>query len=124
VVSPGYAGFADKLGEAMKRAYHEPAAVPGIPPNMQIASNFNSGRLLFIPIYAFFKRDSRTPKYIQRTPNSKVDLAVAQLLDMVQILQIPSTASICYRDTAPLRQPLHQFLIYTLLEAFIIGRMY
>ena len=76
--------------------------------------------MLLIPLETFLECNSRSTKDIQRTTNRKVNTAVAQMLDMVQILQISSPSSIGDRNTTPLRQLLNELLVDAFLETLIV----
>jgi hypothetical protein len=79
--------------------------------------------LLSIPYNTFLKFHSVSTKDIQRTANCQIDTAIAQVLDMVQILEISSATSVCDWYAAPLRQFLHQLLINTFLQTLVICRV-
>lgn len=80
-------------------------------------------RFHVIPFNAVLECDPRASENIERASNSKVDSAIAEVLDMIQVLQMSSTTGICDRYTAPLRQFLNKLFIYSFLEALIVGCM-
>jgi hypothetical protein len=57
--------------------------------------------MLFVPLHAVLKFDTRTAKHIQCTANGQVDLAIAKLLHQLQILDRSSATSICDGYIAP-----------------------
>ena len=77
--------------------------------------------LLPVPLDTLVKSDSFTAKYIQSTPNRQVDLALAQLLHKLQILNRAAPAGIRDRDAAPLGQLGDQLVVDAALQAFDVG---
>jgi len=74
-----------------------------------------------IPLDTVRKRDPATTKHVQRTPDGQIDLATAELLDQVQVLQMSSSARVRHGNAAPLGQPRHELVVDTLLQAFVVG---
>lgn len=59
---------------------------------------------LVVPFNTVLECYPGTSENIERASNSKVDSAMAEIFNMIQVLQISSTAGICDWYTAPLRQ--------------------
>ena len=79
--------------------------------------------MLPIPFYALGERHSTAPEAVQGAPDGQVDLATAQLLYPVQILQVPAPTGVGYWDAAPLRQLLDKLLVDAPLQALVVGRV-
>ena len=74
-----------------------------------------------VPFYALGKRDAFAAKTVQRAANSQINLALAQLLDQLQVVEVSPAAGVGDRDAAPLGQALHQLLVDALLEPLVVG---
>ena len=79
--------------------------------------------LPLIPSNSLLKLDRTAAKDVQRTANSQVDPAATQLLDQLQVLQMPSTARVGDRDSADGRQEFDKLGVNTSLLAFDISSM-
>ncbi len=77
--------------------------------------------LLLIPFNTLGQCDTTAAKTIQRAANGQVHLATAELLHLLQIFQVPSSAGIGYWDAAPLCQLLDQLLVDAPLQALVVG---
>lgn len=77
-----------------------------------------------VPLDTLVKRDTRTTKDVQRTPNGQVKLALAASVHFLQVLQMTSTASVGHGYGAPLGQLGHQILVNTLLQSLHVGSVY
>lgn len=77
--------------------------------------------LLGIPRNTVLKLHRTTTKNIKCTSNGQINLAIAKLLDRVQVFQAPAAAGIRHWDAAPRGQLLHELVVDTLLETLIIG---
>ena len=78
-------------------------------------------RLLSVPFNTLGQGDTTSPKTIQRAADSQVHLAAAELLDLLQVFQIPSSAGVGHWDAAPLRQLCNQLLVDAPLQALVVG---
>ena len=90
---------------------------------MSTARSCLSSALAPVPPHTILKLDARPAETVQSTPYREIDLAPAQPLDRVQVLQVPPSAGICDGDRAPLRQALDELLVYALLQSFIVCGM-
>lgn len=80
-------------------------------------------QLLFVPLYTLVEGDSRSAKHVEGTSYSEINATVAQLLHMVQVLEVTSTTSICHWYTAPLSQLFNQLFVNSFLKTFVVGCM-
>jgi len=78
------------------------------------------GFLCSIPLHTILEPHALPSKNVQGTSNCQIHLAVTQPLHQLQILQIPSSACIRHRDTAPFCQFADQFLVDPSLQAFVV----
>ena len=79
--------------------------------------------LLLIPFNTLGQRHTTAAETIQRAANGQVHLATAELLYLLQIFQVPSSAGVGYWDAAPLCQLLDQLLVDAPLQALVVGRV-
>ena len=77
--------------------------------------------LLIVPRNSLLKFDAAATKDVQRTADSQINLATAQLLDQFQVLQVASTACICNRNGTDGRQELNKLGVDTSLFALDVG---
>lgn len=82
------------------------------------------GCLAPIPFDTFVQLHSRTAEAVQRAPDGEINLPSAQLLDHVQVGEIPPAASIGDGYATPLRQTRDKLLVDATLQALIIGGVY
>lgn len=83
---------------------------------LALTTNTSLPRLLLpIPLHTLLESDTATPEDVQRASDGQIDLAAAQLLHQLQVLQATPTAGVRDGDGAPLRQLLHQRMIDALL---------
>lgn len=74
-----------------------------------------SSALLRIPSYAIFKGDKSTSENIERAPNGKVDLAIAQQFHLFQITNTFTAPCVGYGNSASSREFLNEFFVHSVL---------
>jgi hypothetical protein len=77
--------------------------------------------LPLIPSNSLLKLDRTAAKDVQRTANSQVHPTATQLLDQLQVLQMPPTARVSDGNSADGRQEFDKLGVNTSLLAFDIG---
>jgi hypothetical protein len=82
---------------------------------------FSSFASLPVPRNSLLKLDATATKDVQRAANSQINLATAQLLHQLQILQVASATCICNWNGADRRQKLHKLGVDTSLFTFDVG---
>jgi phosphoribosylformimino-5-aminoimidazole carboxamide ribonucleotide (ProFAR) isomerase len=65
--------------------------------------------------------DARTTKDVQGTSNRQVHLAVAELLDQLEILNRAAAAGVCDGNGTPLGQLGHELVVDAALQALYVG---
>ena len=71
-----------------------------------------------IPSNGFLELDAAATEDVQRAANGQVNLATAQLLHQLQVLQVASAACVCDGNGADGGQELHELGVDTGLLAF------
>ena len=89
--------------------------------NWKISCTALPSWLASIPRNTLFEGNSTAAENIESASNREVNTGTTQSLDMVQILKIPSSSSVCDGDAAPLCQFLHKLLVDSLLKTFVVG---
>ena len=74
-----------------------------------------------IPRNSFLKLDATATEDVECAANRQVNLAAAQFLHQLQVLQVASAACVCDRDGADGGQELHELGVDTGLFAFDVG---
>lgn len=77
--------------------------------------------LLLVPPDAIFKLHPRASEDVQRAANRKIDLAIAQLLHQLEVLERSAATRVRHGDTAPLGELAHELVVDSTLEAFHVG---
>ena len=77
--------------------------------------------LLAVPLDAVDELDARTTEDVQRTSNCQVHLAVAELLDQLEILNRTAAARVCDGNSAPLGQLGNELVVNAALQTLYVG---
>jgi hypothetical protein len=77
--------------------------------------------LLAVPLDAVGELDARTAKDVQGTSNRQVHLAVAELLDQLEILNRAAAAGVRDGNGTPLGQLGNQLVVDAALQALYVG---
>lgn len=74
-----------------------------------------------VPLDTLLQLYPGSAETVEGTADGKVDLALTQLLDHLQVLEVAAAARVCHGDAAPLGQLRDELLVHSTLQAFVVG---